>query len=104
MSLDAIKQVTETEQQTQERRLAAQVQAKKTVADAERAGREQMEAARAEAETQVRGFMKNAEDKASKHAAEVMEATGKSCQALCQAAEGRMAKASALIVRRVVNI
>lgn len=104
MSLDAIKQVTETEQQTRERRTAALVQAKKTVADAERAGREHLEAARADAEAQVKGFMKAAEDKAAKHAQQVMEETQKSCRTLCQAAEGRMAEASALIVGRVVNV
>ena len=48
--------------------------------------------------------MKDAEDRASKHAEQVMEETRAACGKLRQEAEGRMAQAAALIVGRVVNV
>lgn len=104
MSLEGIKQVTETEEMTQQRKVDALAQAKKTVADARRAGEETLAAARAEAESKVKGFMKEAEEKASKHTKQVVEDTGHSCEVLRKAAGGRVADAAALIVRRVVNV
>ena len=104
MSLEGIKQVTETEEMTQQRKAEAMAQAKKTVSDARQAGEEALAAARAEAEAQVKVFMKEAEKKASKHSEKVIEETRRSCDALRQSAEGRMADAAALIVRRVVNV
>ena len=103
MSLDAMKQVTEAEQRTRDQKAEAAAQAKRTVAEAERAGKARLAEARAQAEAQVRDFMTQAEQKASKHADEVMAETGKACGALREKAEGRMAEAAALIVRRVVN-
>lgn len=103
MSLEAIKQVTETEQQGQQRKAEAAAAAKKAVADAERAGQAALEEARTQAEAQVSAFMKEAEERASKHTQQVLAETGKSCDALRKAAEGRMKQAAALIVGRVVN-
>ena len=104
MSLDAIKQVTETHIMTHLRLEQAGLEAKKIVSDAERAGRERLEQARAAAEAQVKLYMKDAEDRASKHAEQVMEETRAACGKLRQEAEGRMAQAAALIVGRVVNV
>ena len=56
MSLEGIKQVTEAETLAQQRRNEALAQAKKTVADARRAGEERFSSARIQAEAQVRGF------------------------------------------------
>ena len=57
MSLEAIKKVTETEQDTQTRKAEAAATAKKLVTDADKAGRELVESARREAEELVKGFM-----------------------------------------------
>ena len=57
MSLEAIKKVTEAEQDTQARKAEAIATAKKLVTDAEKAGREEVESARREAEERVKGFM-----------------------------------------------
>lgn len=103
MSLEAIKQVAEVEQATREQKTAAIAEAGRTVAEAERTGKSRLEEARAQAELQSRSFMKDAEDKAASHAAQVMEATEKNCVVLREKAEGRMAEAAALITRRVVN-
>ena len=79
MSLEAIKQVTEAEQVQKQRKAEAQ------------------------AEAQARGFMKEAEEKAAAHAAEVNAQTQKACDTLRAKAEGRLADAAASIVRRVVK-
>ena len=104
MSLEGIKQVTEAETLAQQRRNEALAQAKKTVADVRRAGEERFSSARIQAEAQVRGFLQEAEERASKHTEQVLEETTRACNALRQEAEGRLADAAALIVRRVVNV
>lgn len=104
MSLEGIKQVTQTEESSQLRRAEAQAQAKKTVADARQAGEQAVAAARTSAEAQVREYMKAAEEKASKHAEKVVAETKQACDALQKAARGRKKDAAALIVRRVVNV
>ena len=106
MSLEAIKQVTEAEQVQKQRKAEAQAEAKRTVAEAERTGKavaalEKLYADQAEA--QARGFMKEAEEKAAAHAAEVNAQTQKACDTLRAKAEGRLADAAASIVRRVVK-
>lgn len=103
MPLEAMKRVTETEQQGQRRKAEAAAAAKKTVADAERAGLAALEEARAKAEAQVAGLMREAEAKAAKHTEQVTAETKKACDTLRKAAAGRMDQAAALIVRRVVN-
>lgn len=103
MSLEAIKQVTETEQLGRQRKTEAAATAKKTVADAEKAGLAALEEARSRAEAQVNAFMKEAEERASKHTKQVIAGAEKACDALRKSAEGRMDQAAALIVRRVVN-
>ena len=62
MSLEAIKQVTQAEQANQARKIEAQAQAKRLVAEAERAGRARLEQARAQAEEQARALLKEAEE------------------------------------------
>ena len=103
MSLEAIKKVTETEQISLQRKAEAAQQAKKTVAEAERAGQELLERSRQEAEAKVKEFMADAEQRAAAHADEVMKETELACKQLRQEAEGRLDEAAALIVRRVVN-
>ena len=104
MSLEAIKKVTETEQDTQTRKAEAAATAKKLVADADKAGRELVESARREAEERVKGFMKDAEQRAAEHNEAVLAQAAASCDALRRAAEARLEEDAALIVRRVVNI
>lgn len=103
MSLEAIKQVTEAEQKSQARKLEALAASKKTVADAERTGQNVLDEANSKAELQVKAMMKEAEEKANKQTEQLMADTKRDCQAMQQAAEGRVSKAVSLIVRRVVN-
>lgn len=103
MSLEAIKQVTQAEEETQVKLTDAKAAAKRMVADAERDGRALVESARNEAETKVRGLMKAAETRAQDRTAEVMRETEQSCATLRQTAEAKLDTAADLIVRRVVN-
>ena len=96
MSLEGIKQVTEAETLAQQRKNEALAQAKKTVADARRAGEERLSSARIQAEAQVKGFLQEAEERASKHTEQVLAETRQACDALRQEAEGRLADAAAL--------
>ena len=104
MSLEGIKQVTEAETLAQQRKNEALAQAKKTVADARRAGEERLSSARMQGEAQVKGFLQEAEERASKHTEQVLAETRQACDALRQEAEGRLADAAAIIVRRFVNV
>lgn len=103
MSLEAIKKVNETEQGVQARKAEAAANAKKLVADAEKAGRERLESARAKAEADARESMARAEEKAAAHSEEILAGARKDCAALRKAARARLDKAAQLIVRRVVN-
>ena len=77
MSLEAMKQVTEAEQTTR--------------------------AQKAEAEAQVKELLRQAEDRAAGHAAEVMAQAEQSCAALRKRAEERLDQAADTIVGRVVK-
>jgi len=105
MSLDAIKQVTQMEEACAQRKAEAVQAARKTVADAEKAGQALLEARRAEAETQVKAMITQAETDALSEARSVQQATEKACAAFLQSAsEKRLGEAVKLIVGRVVNL
>ena len=101
MSLEAIKQVTQAEDEHRARKAEAQAEAKRLVA--ERAGRARLEEARAQAEAQVRDLLKEAEERAAKHTEQVLEQTRSSCGALRAEAQKKLDQAAQSIVRRVVN-
>ncbi len=103
MSLEAIKQVAETEETYQRQRDEAIAAAKKMVADAEREGKSHLERTRALAETETRSFLTDAENKAAIQAEQVMKDARQRCAEICKTAEERLEKAVSLIVERVVN-
>lgn len=103
MSLEAIKQVTQTEADTKQRKVDAAAAAKKLVADAERAGQDAVQNARAEAEAKAKELMSQAEANAAQRAVEIAAQAEAECAALRNAAEGKLEEAAALIVRRVVS-
>ncbi len=103
MSLDAIKQIAQAEQQTVQRRTEAQAQARRIIADAERAGQETLDAARAQARTQTEQLCKEARAKAEKRAKAVLDETAQTCDAMRKAAKGKLPAVAKVIVERVVN-
>ena len=104
MSLEAIKQVTQTEQDCAQRKLDAAQAAKRTVADAEKAGQAALDARRGEAQAKVKAMLAEAEAKAGVQADAVRADTAKACAALKQSAQQKLEQAAELIVRRVVNL
>ena len=65
MSLEAIKQVTETEQSIQTRRAAAEAEARQIAADAEKAGQALIKQARSDAAEQGKELLRQAEARAA---------------------------------------
>jgi V/A-type H+-transporting ATPase subunit G/H len=103
MSLDAIKQVTQAETETKQRKADAAAAAKKLVADAEDAGKQTVRDARAKAEAEVKQQMAQAEARAAERAAGIVKQGKQECDALRNTAQGRLEQAADLIVRRVVS-
>lgn len=103
MSLEAIKQVAQTEAETKQRKAEAIAAAKKLVSDAEQTGKQALQNACAEAEAKAKEFMVRAEERAAARAAEIAAQSEQECTALRRAAETRLDEAAALIVRRVVS-
>ena len=103
MSLEAIQKVTEAEQAARERRAKAAEEAKRIVADAERAGRQLVQDARAKAEQDAKAMLADAEVQAEKQAEKTLADNDAKCEALKQAARKRLDKAASLIVGRVGN-
>lgn len=103
MSLEAIKQVAQTEAETKQRKAEAVAAAKKLVADAEQAGKETLRSARAEAETKAKELLVQAEERAAVRTAEIAAQSKQECVNLRSAAEHKLEEAAALIVRRVVS-
>ena len=103
MSLEAIQKVTEAEQVARERRAEAAEEAKRIVADAERAGRQLVQDQRARAEEAAKAMLADAEVEAEKKAEQTLADNAAQCEALKQAARKRLDKAAGLIVGRVGN-
>ena len=103
MSLEAIQKVAEAEQAVRERRAEAAEEAKRIVADAERAGRQLVQDQRAKAEEAARAMLADAEIQAEKKAEQTLADTAAKCEALKQNARKRLDKAAGLIVGTVGN-
>ena len=103
MSLDAIQQIIQAEADAKQRKTEAVIAAKKLIADAEQAGKEALNRACSNAETKTKEFLSQAENRAAERAAEIAAQTERNCAALRRAAEKKLDKAAALIVRRVVG-
>lgn len=104
MSLEAIKQVTESEEKARAALAQAQADAKRMVADARREGEARVAAALEQAEVQVKAGMEQAEARAVEHAAQVGAESRKTCDALKAKAEQRLSQAADLIMERVVGV
>lgn len=104
MSLEAIKQVTQAEQDCAQRKLNAVQAAKRTVADAEKAGEAALAERRAAAQAEVKALMAEAEAKAEVEADAVRADTAQACMTLKSSAQQKLEEAAEQIVRRVVSL
>ena len=103
MSLEAIQAVTQAEQAAREKKTQAADEAKRIVAEAERAGRQLVADARAKAEDEVKTMLAEAEARAGEKSARTLADNAAQCEALKKAARGRLDRAAGLIVGRVGN-
>lgn len=103
MPSEAIRQITETEQFLQARKAAAEAEARRIVADAERAGQKLMAQAQADAAEQGRVMLRQAEERAVARAAEITEAAEAECLRQRRRAEARLEATAEWIAERVVK-
>ena len=103
MSLEAIQKVTEIEKLMQERKIAADTEARQIISDAEKAGILKLQNVREEAVAHGRTYLQEAEKQAEAKAAEIQSIVAAESDVLRQTAEKHLDEAAELIVRRVVN-
>ena len=103
MSLEAIEKVTQVENETRERRSAAEAEAKQIIADAEKEGQALLQRQRNEAAEAGRELLRQAEARAAEKAAETAKAAEADAAALRNAAGKRLEAAAEFIVGRVVK-
>ena len=101
MSLEAIPKITQTEQAAREQKAHAADEAKRIVAEAERAGRQLVADARAQAEETVKTLLAEAEARAGEQSARTLADNAGQCEALKKTARSRLDRAAGLIVGRV---
>jgi len=104
MSMDAIKIIAEAEEEARQAHLHAREKAARSVADAEKAGEEAVAATLARAELEIAGLKRLSDQKATERAVELASTTANRQATLRARAEGRLEKAAALIVERIVSV
>lgn len=103
MSLEAVKTVTLAEQKAKEHKAQAAADARRLVAQAEKAGAQTVADAQARGRSESAGELTRAETRAAEHLAQVIRDTERTCDELRAHAQGRLEQAADLIVRRVVD-
>ena len=104
MSLEAIKSISEAEDEARQAKLRAQQKARETVEAAEKSGKEALASTLARAESEIAQLKRTADQKAAEHAVELASTTANRQATLRARAEGRLDKAAQLIVERIVNV
>lgn len=103
MSLEAIEKVTQVEQENQERKAAAEAEARQIVANAEREGLALLQQTRAAAAEEGKALLRQAEERAAQRSAEIAQAAEAEGGALREAAGRHLEEAAEFIVGRVVK-
>ena len=103
MSLEAIEKVTQIEQQSQERKAAAEAEARQIVANAEREGLALLQQVRVDATKDGRKLLRKAEERAAEKADEIGRAAESESAALREEAGRKLEEAAEFIVGRVVK-
>ncbi len=104
MSLEAIERVSQAEVKNQERKAAAEAEAKLIVAQAEQDGFALLQQMRAAEEQSGKQMLERAEAKAAERAAQIAQAAREEGEALQKRAAEQLDAAAEFIVRRVVSI
>lgn len=103
MSLEAIEKVTENERKNEERRAAAEVEAKEIVATAQQEGLALLQHAREQAAASGKELLRQAEQRAAERSAEIERTAQAESDTLRGQAATHMEQAAEFIVGRVVN-
>lgn len=103
MSMDAIEKITQVEGLNRERKIAAEAEAKKLIANAERGNLALLQQVRETAAENGRALLRQAEENAAVRAEEIRKQAEAEAAALRAAAEQHLAEAAEFIVGRVVK-
>ncbi len=103
MSLEAIEKIKQLETENGERKAAAEAEARRMVADAERAGIGLLQKVRSDAAEHGRELLQEAEKRAAARSAEIGAAAEAEAEALRKAADTHLDEAVEFIVGRVVK-
>ena len=103
MSLEAIEKVTQAETRNQERKTAAEAEARQIVVNAERDGLALLQQVRTEAAESGKQLMRQAEETAARRGEEIARDAEAACAALRETAGKYLDEAAEFIVGRVVN-
>ncbi len=103
MSLEAIEKVTQTELRNQERKTAAETEAKELLAQAQRDGLALLQQVRAAASADGKELLRQAEARAAQRAAAIAAAAETEAEGLRQEAGRHLEEAAEFIVGRVVK-
>ena len=101
MSIEAIRQVTETEQANKQSRAAAEAEARQLILDAERNGTELLKKVRSDAAEQGKDLLRQAEERAALRAQEIAREAESRRQR--EQAEQHLDETAEFIVERVVK-
>lgn len=103
MSLEAIEKINQVEKENQERRAAADAQAKQLVADAQRDGQALIQKTRTDAAEKGKEMLRQAEARAQERSAQISAEASAQGDALRAEAAKHLEEAAEFIVGRVVN-
>ena len=103
MSFEAITTISEAEETAKRVKAQAAQDAKAAIAAAEAEGKAGLDAAEKKAAEEIRALRARSDEKAKADAQELANVTEEQKAAMLEKAQGRMDKAAALIVERVVN-
>ena len=104
MSLEAIKSISEAEEEARQAKLRAHQKSREIIEEAEKAGREKIALSVARAESEIADLKRTADQKAAEQAVELASTTANRQATLRARAEGRFDKAAQLIVERIVKV
>lgn len=103
MSLEAIKAISEAEENARAAKLEAAILSKKLIAEAEEKAVHEVEDAKRKAEEEIRDLKRRAGEKANEDAKELARKTENRKASMLVKAESRMDKAVSLVAERIVN-
>ncbi|MCL2401562.1 MAG: hypothetical protein FWC90_02840 [Oscillospiraceae bacterium] len=102
--MDAIKKIQAAEDEGRESIILAREKARETINSAEEEGEQALDAARVRAESEIAELVRGYDQQAAEVARELAETTANRQAMLRARAEGRLEKAAAFIVERIMDI